>query len=65
MALEVIADGITQEIKKAKRLHLCKKCPARIEPGQQYYARYYGSGLEAQIFYDDLCLECGKKKEPD
>ena len=63
MPVEVVADGITQEIKRAKKGRRCKKCGASIEAGQEYYARYYGSGLGAIMFPDALCLECGKTKE--
>ena len=63
MPVEVVAEGITQEKKHAKKLHRCKKCGARIESGQEYYARYYGSGLGAIKFPEKLCLECGKRRE--
>ena len=65
MTVKVVADGITQEMKRARKLHQCKKCGASIDAGQKYYARYYGSGLGAIMFPDHFCLGCGKTKEAD
>lgn len=68
MVLKVVpgtGEGTRQEVKTARKQHICKRCGKCIEPGDQYYARYYGSGLGSLKFPDRLCLECGKVLEGD
>ena len=63
MAIEVVCDGVTQELRRARKRYSCTDCGKTIKQRDSYYCRYFGSGLAGRLYPKRLCLECAKKNE--